>query len=150
MVNISGGIFVKIKLIYIFILILLISSSLSGQAATTDKMTTINVMISTIYSTSLGLIIEYYSDGKMRECYLPNSFFEDRTVVKVLEDDPNISPQMNVVYRNNEPYKIKLYVPTYPNGLTYQAIPFLPDDKIQLFNNTKKLQVILKEEKAAK
>jgi hypothetical protein len=139
----------KIKSIYIFILIVLISSFLSGQTATADKMTTVNVMISTIYSTNMGLIIEYYSDGKMRECYMPNSFFEDRTVVKIIEDNPTIAPQMNVVYKNNEPYKVKLYVPTYPNGLTYQAIPYLPDDKVQLFNNTKKLAIILKEDQKA-
>jgi len=134
----------KTRLICLVILLILTVYLMSGQVATTDKMTTVNIMISTIYSTSMGMIIEYYSDNKLRECYLPNSFFEDRTVVKILEDNPHISPQMNIIYRNNEPYKVKLYVPSNPNGLTYQAIPFLSDDKVQMFNNTKKLVVPLK------
>ena len=52
---------------------------------------------------------------------------------------------MNIIYKNKEPYKIKLYLPTLPTGLTYQAIDVMPDDMIEKFNNTTKLQVELRD-----
>ena len=136
--------------VMLMIITLFFSGVISAQVAgENDKVTTVNIMISTIYSTNKGLIVEYYADGKFMECYLPHWFFDQRIVVKVLEDNPQISPQMNVVYKNGEPYKIKLYVPTVTNGWDYQVIEHLPDDKAKIFDSTKKLEVKLKADQSA-
>jgi hypothetical protein len=140
----------KVKLAVVILLTAFIFSNISAQEIKeTDKVTTVNIMIGTIYSTRLGYIIEYYWADKLRELYVPNAFFENRTVVKVYEDNEQISPQMNIVFKNGEAFKIKLYVPNNPNGLNYQVLQTLPDDKAQIFNNTKKLEVSLTNDKAA-
>jgi hypothetical protein len=139
----------KVKLAVILLLTAFIFNNISAQEIKeTDKVTTVNIMIGTIYSTRLGYIIEYYWADKYRELYVPNAFFENRTVVKVYENNESISPQMNIVFKNSEPYKIKLYIPTSPNGFTYQVLQVLPDDKAQIFNNTKKLEISLTNDKA--
>ncbi len=111
------------------------------------KISTVNIMINRVFSTRLGMIVEYYAAGKVRRAYLPNAFFQNKTVVKIVENDYSLTPQMNVVYIDNVASKIKLYVPEYLDGFTYQVIDFMPQDLIDKFKNTTKLVVELKDEK---
>ena len=110
------------------------------------KITTINIMINRVFSTRLGMIVEYYYGGKVRRVYMPNAFFQDKTVVRINEDDYSLTPQMNVIYKDQVAYKIKLYIPTYPDGFTYQVIEYLPQELVDKFKNTTKIEVVLKDE----
>jgi hypothetical protein len=53
---------------------------------------------------------------------------------------------MNVVYKNGEPYRVKLYIPPIADGYIYQLIEFMPDDLIEKFKATTKLEIELKDE----
>ena len=105
------------------------------------KITTVNVMIYRIYSTRMGMVVEYFAGDNIKTTYFPNSFFMNKTVVKIIEDDYSITPQMNVVYKDQVPYKIKLYVPPIYDGYIYRIIEFMPDDLVEKFKATTKLEV---------
>jgi hypothetical protein len=93
-----------------------------------DKFTSVNVMLSTVYTTKLGMILEYYSSQKIQQTYLPNQFFIDGRALKVYEDNSNLTPQINIIYKNQKPYKVKIYVPSKPYGLTYRTISFITEE----------------------
>lgn len=132
------------KILIVFVIISFFSPLLlQPQATLDDKITTINLFIVTIYTTNMGLIIDYYSGNRIRTTYLPNRFFEDKTVVKIIENNYLLTPQMNVVYRNTEPYKIKLYMPDWFDGDTYQILSSLPQNVVDKFKNTTKLDIPL-------
>ena len=109
------------------------------------KITTTNIMIYRIFQTRMGLVIEYIAGSRYRRTYFPNSFIMNKTVIKIVEDDYSITPQMNVVYKNGEPYKVKLYIPPVADGYIYQLIEFMPDDLIEKFKATTKLEIDLKD-----
>ena len=137
----------KNALIIIILLMIVTVSLLAQDSVNEDKYTTVNIMIKTVYSTSMGLIIEYYSRGKIRRLYLPNKFFNEKTAVRIKEDAAFMTPQMNIVFKNKEAYKVKLYMPTYIDGFTYQVINFMTNELIEKFNSTDKLTFELKDEK---
>ena len=111
------------------------------------KITTTNVMIYKLYKTRLGLAVEYYAGGKIRRAYFPHRFFMNKTVVTILEGDYQITPQMNIVYKNQELFKVKLYIPPIPDGYIYQILENMPQDMVDDFNAVTKLEVELSDEK---
>ncbi len=136
------------KILIVILIISFLAPILSQpQASLDDKITTVNLFIVTIYTTNMGLIVDYYSGGRIRTAYLPNRFFEDKTVVKIIENNYLLTPQMNVVYRNQIAYKIKLYMPDYFDGFTYQIIESLTQDAVDKFKNTTKLDIPLADTK---
>lgn len=77
-----------------------------------DKYTAQNYLVSRIIDTPLGKIVEYYPDGSFegKMLYLPSKFFNDGSAVVVNETNTNISPQMNVIFKNGKPFRAKLYI----------------------------------------
>lgn len=137
------GKFLLIILVLSFFTPLILSSQPMDENL---KITTANVMIYRVFITRMGFVVEYYSGDKLRRTYLPNSFIMNKTVVKIIEDDAKITPQMNVIYKNEVPFKIKLYIPSVYDGYTYQIIETMSDDLVEKFKNTTKLEIELKDE----
>lgn len=137
---------IRKKLMYIITLLLITLTFSFSQGTKEDKYTTINVMISKVYSTSKGLIIEYFSSGKKRQTYLPNKFFDEGIAVKVIAENTSMTPQMNIIYRNLEPYKVKIYLPRFFDSITYQVMGFMTKEHIEKFK-VDKLIFVFKDEK---
>ena len=121
------------------ILIVLLFSSLTfiyGQdtgAEQNDKYTTQNIMLTRITECRYGLILEYFSGVDLKTSYIPNKFFIDGTAVKIVENDTNISPQMNIIYKNLKPFKVKLYLATNVASLTYRYMDFVSSEIAEKF-----------------
>ncbi len=98
-----------------------------------DKYTTMNIMLSQVIDTPMGMILEYYAKNEPQYVYLPFSFFDESIAVKIWEDDRNISPQANVVFKNLEQFKVKIYMPKDASSLVYRMKDFLTDDEKKAF-----------------
>lgn len=132
------------KIIYILIFFILVTSILSTQSTSQDKYTVVNIMIKKIYFTPLGLIIEYSYANKIRHAYLPNKLFEEGIAVKVIDDyTPSSIPQMNLIFKNSEQFKVKIYLPSNPVGPTYPLIDYLSDEMKENFKKAEKLSIDL-------
>jgi len=77
--------------------------------------------------------LEYYAKNEPQYVYLPFSFFDESIAVKIWEDDRNISPQANVVFKNLEQFKVKIYMPKDASSLVYRMKDFLTDDEKKAF-----------------
>ena len=136
----------KIFRLLLIVCILSVCLALYPQATQQeDKYTSVNIMVSKVTSTELGYIVQYYAGGKFRELYLPTRFFFNGLAVKVVEESPQIAPQMSIIYKNLAPLKVKLYMPSNPEGLQYPAIEFMPKDMTDKFNSTNKLDIQMKD-----
>lgn len=124
----------SLRKLYIVLIILIVVIGISyAQNKDDNKYTTKNVMLKTIYTCKKGLIVEYFAGGKNRQIYLPNKFFDDGKAVRVIDDDGRATPQMNIIYKNLEPMKVKVYTPTLYTGITYQVIEFLSKEQEEAF-----------------
>jgi len=131
----KGGLMSKKIALLIIITALFCSGALYAQDSTQkDKFSTLNFQLTTVWDTSLGVILEYILKGTAKYAYIPNKFFIDRTAVKIWDDDGYIAPQANVIFKNGEPFRIKIYIPRKPQGLQYRIIEILPDDTIKKFS----------------
>ncbi|MCG8568818.1 MAG: hypothetical protein MJB14_01640 [Spirochaetes bacterium] len=125
-----------------FILILLLICSVlpvMSQDTTTqeDKYSTVNVMIQRITDCRLGVIVEYYYGVKLIRSYFPNHFFSKKWAVKVVENDTHISPQMNIIYKNFKPLRVKLYLQTNVSSPTYRYLEYVSPEIEEKFKNAK-------------
>ncbi|OHD18114.1 MAG: hypothetical protein A2086_05600 [Spirochaetes bacterium GWD1_27_9] len=128
----------QIKIITLFVFIfscgLLFSEDTKKEPE--DKYTTMNIMLTKIVDTSKGVIIEYFAGDQLTYTYLPDDFFKSGMAVRVWEDDRNISPQANVVFKNLKPFKVKLYIPRNASSLIYRYKEFLTDEEKDKFKVT--------------
>jgi len=131
------------KIIMTVFLLLLITAFIYPQSSSQEKFSTVNIMLKRINFTNLGLIIEYFSGGIVREAYLPHKLFNEGIAVKVVDEDSRTTPQMNIIYKNGEQFKVKIYLPTYPLGPDYPLKDYLTQDIIDKFKNTDKLNIVL-------
>lgn len=106
-----------------------------------DKFTTMNIMLTQVIDTPKGMILEYYAKNDVKYTYIPLSFFDQSIAVKVWEDDRNISPQANVVFKNLEQFKVKIYIPKNASSLVYRMKDFLSEDDKKAFE-TKELKFV--------
>ena len=135
----------KTRILIIILIILTTIPVNSQQDKKEDKFSSVNLIIKKVTSTELGFIAEYYAGGKFRELYLPAKFFLSGIAIKINEDDPNIAPQMNIIYKNLVPIRVKIYVPTIMIGIKYPALEVLPKEMIDKFNSTNKIDIVLKD-----
>ncbi len=135
-------------LFVLFLCPLLFSQSQNNSK--NDKYSSVNVIVQTIWSTKMGIVVDYYLDGEILSAYIPNKYFDDKTVIRIYEDNSQISPQMNIIYKNLEPFRVKLYVPTNPYGPKYKVIEIMPNDLIDKFKNTTKLEFPMTKSSAVK
>ncbi len=129
----------RISIMVVFLMVITIF--MTAQTDNQDKFTTMNVMIGKIFFTSYGWIVEYSAGGKIRQAYLPNKFFDTGIAVKIPDDYSNTTPQMNIIYKNKEQLKVKIYVPTYPIGYKYPLLEYLSKEIIDSFNKQDKLNI---------
>jgi hypothetical protein len=130
------------KIIYIILIVVFAMSLTYAQDAKKrddSKYSCVNVMLSKVYFTRVGLILEYFTGNQMRQTYLPNKFFEQGMAIKVVDNDQKTTPQMNVMYKDLQPYKVKIYMPLAQDGLTYQIIEFMTKEQEDKFTNADKL-----------
>ncbi|HOV13376.1 MAG TPA: hypothetical protein PK771_03740 [Spirochaetota bacterium] len=98
-----------------------------------DKFTTMNIMLTQVIDTPKGVILEYYAKDDIQYTYLPDRFFEESMAVRVWENDTTISPQANVVFKNGEQFKVKIYMPKNASSLIYRLKDFLSDKEKEAF-----------------
>ncbi len=117
----------------ILVLFLTLLSLSAYSQSPKDKMSTKNYAINMIYTTQLGWIIDYNDYGSSKQIFLKSSFFRDGTAVRVAEDD-TIAPQMNLVYKNLKPFKLKIYVPVNVESRSYiRTIDILSPEMVEKF-----------------
>lgn len=122
----------------LFILsILLISvcqfSVFSEESVPIDTFFTRNIMIDTVIYTNKGIILNYYSDNKPKQSYLPNSFFLDGKAKQVVDNDRSTTPQANVIFKNGKAFKVKLYVPKNAFCGRYKVVDVLSEEQKEKF-----------------
>ncbi|MBN2546233.1 MAG: hypothetical protein JXB50_10585 [Spirochaetes bacterium] len=127
----------------VIIFLIAISFFISSQSGDQDTYSTMNIMIGKIYFTTYGLIVEYSSGGKIREAYLPNKFFNEGIAIKIPDDNSNTTPQMNIIFKNKEQLKVKIYMPTLPIGYKYPLLEYVSKEIIDNFNKQEKLNIVL-------
>lgn len=139
---------VNVKYLAVILLIISLSVCAFSQEADedSDKYTTQNVIITTIYSTEMGQIVEYNANNKKQTAYLPHRFFEEGIAVNIIERDGTLTPQMNIVYKNWQQYRVKIYIAPVLLGPTYKVMDYLPPAIQEKFKNTKELTIPLWEE----
>ncbi len=129
---------VVLILVFIFAFVSLYSQG-TKKDEQEDKFSTMNVMLTQIIDTPKGVIVEYYAKDEIQYTYIPNKFFEESIAVRVWENDTSISPQANVVFKNGEQFKVKIYMPKNTSSLVYRMKDFLNEKEKEAFN-TKELK----------
>jgi len=137
----KAGMIKRISLAVIFLMA--VSFFMTSQSSDQDKYSTMNIMIGKIYFTTYGLIVEYSSGGKVRQAFLPTKFFNTGIAIKIPDDNSNTTPQMNIIFKNKEQLKVKIYMPTYPIGYKYPLLEYLSKEIIDSFNKQEKLNIEL-------
>ena len=118
----------KLKILAVLILLLCPAALFAQDDADNSKYTTQNVILSRVTECRYGIIIDYFSGTEMKTAYIPNKFFISGKAVKIPENDTNISPQMNIIYKDLQPFRVKLYIATKISNLTYQYMDFVSAD----------------------
>lgn len=126
----------KIILALLFIFSISILSAQESNTENEDKFSVVNVMLTRITDCRYGMILEYFHGIKLKKVYIPNQFLIDGRAIKVVENDVRVSPQMNIIYKNFEPFKVKLYLAKDISNLTYQFIDYVPPELAEKFNIT--------------
>ncbi len=122
------------RLIVLFMV--LTGMSLYGQQQQ-DTFTSVNYSINRITTTLYGWIIHYSVGSTEKELYLPTHFFSRGVVVRVNADD-TIAPQMNVILKNLEPFKLRLYIPVDVENRPYiRSLTVTSQEMIDKFNVTR-------------
>lgn len=129
------------KIVVLLVLLLAFNTLVLNSQQDTDKYSAVNLMIYKVYFTNMGMIIDYILVNEIKTLYLPNKFFTDGIAVKIIENDSRATPQMNVIYKNKEPFKVKIYIPSDPGGETYKLLDYLTPDIIEKFKATDKLNI---------
>ena len=133
------------KNVYILLIILIVISIVpyinSEEDTSKDRFTALNALIETVYYTQYGMIVEFLSEGKIRQLYIPNRFFDEQLAIRFTEGTEAYAPQLSVIYRNLEPFRIKLYLPKVPYGPKYVTLEYPSDEIINKFKNTEKIEV---------
>ena len=127
------------KLLILVILILSISLAYSQDTTSTtiqSKLTSVNIMLVTIIDTPKGMILEYFGSTDVKRIYLPFDFFNKSIAVKVFEEDADVAPQASVIYKDLQPFKIKIYMPRKASSLTYRYKDMLSDEEKEKFKTT--------------
>jgi hypothetical protein len=101
-----------------------------------DKYTTVNIMLTQITATKLGSIVQYFGKDELKLLYIPDDFYNKNIAVNVWENDTKISPQMNVVYKNLKPFRVKIYIPKNASSLTYRYKELLTDEEKDKFKTS--------------
>lgn len=130
------------KKIFILCIICILSFSYihaqdnGGGEEANDKYSVENYMVKRITSCKYGYIVEYFfeSYANVRTVYIPFKFFTDGSATRIEEENENIAPQMNIVYKNFKPYRIKLYFPLKKSSLKYRFLPVTSDAIRDEFN----------------
>ncbi len=102
-----------------------------------DKYTVNNYMITKVFQCSEGLIINYLDAQKSQDIkimHIPNKFFREKKAFRYNENSGKIAPQMNVVLKNSQPFKVKLYLHNNKSDSTYRFLDVIPNDLVENFN----------------
>jgi hypothetical protein len=127
---------------YIAVLLLFCSLSAYSQdtKGTEDKITSTNIIPLVITDTHLGSIIQYYQGVDMKYLYVPSEFFISGKAVRVYMDSSDLTPQINVIFKNEKAFRMKIYMPRNASSLTYRYKDVLTDEEIEKFK-TKEILV---------
>ena len=110
----------------------------------TDKFFTKNVQLNSIVYTNQGIVVVYNTGRKYREAYLPNKFFNDGRVKMVATNEPGMSMQANVFYRNGKPYKVKIYTNKNAQGPGYVVRENVSASMKEKFENQEDLDFVIR------